>query len=500
MTDPILELRNIHKRFGRTHALKGVDFAFRPGEAHALLGENGSGKSTLMKIAYGEYSPTEGEILLHGTRVSFANPLHAAAAGITMVAQEVPVVEALSVAENIVLGNLPTRGGRVDWKAMSTRAEAALAELGSRISPRALVNSLGPGDKQIVAIARAIAARAQVVILDEPTSSLTAERVEALFAIVERMKERGTAIGFISQRLQDIAPVADRVTVIRDGSAVATLPIAEAGESTITRLMVGRDLDDYFHREVAQVPDTSGRDPAVVVRGLTNGRELVDASFEVGPGEIVGFAGLVGSGHVNVVRSIFGAEPSKGEVMVGGLPYPRRNPKRSIKRGMAFVTGDRKREGIVGARPTGENLTLVHNNRLDVTPVRRGRLQQSIRAAIKELQVRPSNPALLAGSLSGGNQQKVVLGRWLDHSPRIFLLDEPTRGVDVGAKSEIYRVLRQLAAEGCAVLVSSSENGELIGLCDRVITLFKGEINADMTTQDLDELTIAEKIAGVTHG
>ncbi len=497
MPEPILELRAIEKRFGRTAALKGVDFSFTPGVAHALLGENGSGKSTLMKIACGEYSPTSGEILFQGEPVSYATPLQATRAGITMVAQEVPLVPALSVGENILLGNLPRAAGRVNWSKVHERAAKALAQLGSALDPRRPVASLPPGDKQIVAIARAVASDPRVVIFDEPTSSLTDERAEALFEIINRMKEQGLAIAFISQRLQDIAPVADLVTVIRDGRAVATEPVAEVDEAAITRLMVGRDLDDYFHREVARDRVDLAAPPVLEVRDLAAGKGLNGVSFDVRPGEIVGLAGLVGSGNVHIVRSIFGAMPSTGSVRVAGREYDRRTPRRSVSQGLAFVTGDRKAEGIVGTQTIAANLTMVMNNRMNLLPLNAKSGQRAVKRAMDEFQIRPPDPFLRVGGLSGGNQQKVVIGRWLSQKPAVFLLDEPTRGVDVGAKSEIYRVLRDLARQGCAILVSSSENAELIGLCDRVLTLFRGTITADLPTAGLDEADIAVEIAGV---
>jgi ABC-type sugar transport system ATPase subunit len=499
MDQPLLSLRQIHRSFGRTYALKGVDFDFWPGKAHALLGENGSGKSTLMKVAYGEVTPDAGELVLDGSRVSFANPLQATRAGVTMVAQEVPVVPSLTVTENILLGVMPRERGVIQWGAAHRRAEAALAELGSAIAPRALVGSLNPSDRQVVAIARAVAAQARVVIFDEPTSSLTAERTEALFEIIQRMKSNGLAIAFISQRLQDIEPVADMVTVIRDGAAVRTLPIEEADEATVTRLMVGQSLGDYFHREVRTSPAPHDVAPVLSVRDLASGDALKGVSFDVRPGEVVGLAGLVGSGRVEIVRSIFGADRSTGDVTVAGRPHRRRTPRSSVAAGLALVTGDRKHEGLVGERSIMHNLTLVHNNKLSLAPVRSAHQRRGALAAMRELQVRPADPNVRAGGLSGGNQQKVVIGRWLAGSPKVFLLDEPTRGVDVGAKSEIYRVIRELAAQGVGVVISSSENVELLGLCDRVLMLLGGEIVADLPTDELDELTIAEHVAGVHH-
>lgn len=498
MEPPVLQMRDVHKHFGRTHALKGVDFELRAGEAHALLGENGSGKSTLMKVAYGEVVPSGGQTLLRGEPVSFANPLQASRAGITMVAQEVPVVASLTVAENIALGRLPGRAVRVDWRDARRAAAEALDELGSGIQADQLVGSLGPGDRQVVAIARAVAAKSSVVIFDEPTSSLTAELTESLFEIIRRMKERGIAIAFISQRLQDIEPVADRVTVLRDGALVDTLDIADADESTITRLMVGRSLTDYFHREIS-TGDSSAAEPVLSVRDLTVPNRVEGISFDVRPGEVVGLAGLVGCGRVEVVRSIFGADAASGEVIVAGNAYPRRTPRGSIKRGLALVTGDRKSEGLVPAASVMHNLTMIPNSRLSLMPIKASGQRRDAVEAMRELHVRPDDPSLPAGSLSGGNQQKVVIGRWLAGSPQVLLMDEPTRGVDVGAKSEIYRLIRELASQGVAVVISSSENVELLGVCDRVLMMFRGHVVADQPAHQLDELTIAEHVAGVHH-
>ena len=496
MEQAVLQMRGVHKHFGRTHALKGVDFELRAGEAHALLGENGSGKSTLMKVAYGEVAPHSGEILLRGETVRFANPLQASRAGITMVAQEVPVVSSVSVAENIALGNLPGSAFKVDWREAHRVAREALGELGSSIRTDVPVGVLSTGERQVVAIARAVAARSSVVIFDEPTSSLTSEVAESLFDIIRRMKERGLAIAFISQRLEDIEPVADRVTVLRDGNVVDTLDIGAADEATITRLMVGRSLSDYFHREIASTAAVD-QPPVLSIRGMSVPSVVHNVSLDVRPGEVVGLAGLVGSGRVHLVRAVFGADPASGEVEVDRRPYARRSPRNSIKRGIAMVTGDRKTEGLISSANVLHNLTLVQNSALSLRPVRAAPQRRQALPVMRALQVRPEDPSLLAGSLSGGNQQKVVIGRWLSMKPRLLLLDEPTRGVDIGAKSEIYRVVRELAASGVGILVSSSENAELLGLCDRVLMMLHGRVVADLPADQLDELTIAEHVAGV---
>jgi ABC-type sugar transport system ATPase subunit len=498
MTTALLELRNIHKRFGNTYALRGVDFDLRAGEAHALLGENGSGKSTLMKVAYGEIEPTQGDVYLRGEHTRFTNPLHAARAGVTMVAQEVPVVASITVGENIALGRLPWRRGAVDWRQVHRIAARVLTELGSALDPRQLVSTLGPSDRQIVAIARALAVDAQVVIFDEPTSSLTSERADALFRIIGGMKRRGIAIAFISQRLQDIEPVADRVTVLRDGCVVDTLPIEQADETTITRMMVGRSLAGYFHREVITVSERSAeRRPALRVEGLQVADVVRDVSFDVQPGEVVGLAGLVGCGRVEVIRAIFGVLHGEGTVEIDGQRYAKRNPRTAIAAGLALVTGDRKAEGLVLTRTVLHNLTMVQNNRMSALPIRSRSQRAVAEQVIRDVQIRPPDPDVLVSKLSGGNQQKVALGRWLASPPRVFLLDEPTRGVDVGAKSEIYRIVRQLAVKGTAVLVSSSENDELLGICDRILMMFRGRIVAAERSTELDEWKVAEHVAGV---
>lgn len=491
----VLELRDIHKRFGNTRALRGVSFEFKAGEAHALLGENGSGKSTLMKVAVGEIEPTEGTLTLDGAPVSFTSPLQAARSGITMVAQEVPVVAAVTVAENISLGRLPKRASVVDWRGVNRTARAVLGELGSSIDPGRLVSSLRPDEKQIVSIARALAVDARVIIFDEPTSSLTSDQVDSLFEIIQRMKQRGIAIAFISQRLQDIEPVADLVTVIRDGAVVQTLPIQDADEGTITRLMVGRPLSDYFHREVA-TSVRSAEDPVLRLRDVSIDTSVNGISMDVFPGEIVGLAGLVGSGRVELIRAIFGLIPASGVVEVSGIAFQRRSPRRAIQAGIALVTGDRKGEGVVGSRTILQNLTMVKTNRLSLRPIRRRQQRAEAVKVIQQMHIRPPDPNRQVSKLSGGNQQKVSLGRWLIHPPKVFLLDEPTRGVDVGAKSEIYRVLRELAANGTAVLVSSSENSELLGICDRIVMMFRGQIVATAASSELDEWKVAEYLAG----
>lgn len=494
----VLQMEDIRKRFGRAYALKGVDFDVREGETHALLGENGSGKSTLMKIAYGEMRATEGRVLLGQREVTFANPHQALDSGITLVPQEVPVVPSLSVGENILLGHLPRRSGRVHWSRVHREAASLLEELEAPIDSRRLVEDISAADRQLVAIARALSVEARLVIFDEPTSSLTAERTQALFRIIERLKSRGLGIVFISQRLQDIKPVADRITVLRDGHVIGTISAADADEASITEMVVGRSLDNYFHRDVDhKVHEAITARPVLRVQNLSVSGLVHDVSLEARAGEVLGVAGLVGCGRVELVRALFGAEQSTaGRVEVDGRVLRRLTPRAAIRAGIALLTSDRRHEGLVMRRSVQDNLTLVENRRLALTPLRATKQGSMAQDLIDALDIRPSRGHVEVSTLSGGNQQKVALGKWLLRPPRVLLLDEPTRGVDVGAKSEMYRIIRELAANGTAVVISSSENSELLGICDRLLMMFRGRIVAEGNAAELDEWKVAGYVAG----
>ena len=490
-SEPILELIDVHKRFGSTHALRGVDFAVWPGEVHALLGENGSGKSTLMKIAYGEHSPSSGRIVLDGVERTFVRPHAALEAGIAAVPQEVPLVESLSVIENILLGRLPRHGPRVDWRGARARAAEVLETLGTGIDPSARAGRLRPADRQLVAIARALAVDARILIFDEPTSSLGHDHADALFHVIGELKRRGVGMVFISQRLQDVHEVSDRVTVIRDGLIAGSLPAAEADHRTITALMIGRELTEYFHkREVAT------GEPVLSVEGLTLPGRFEDISFEVRAGEVVGVAGLVGCGRVEVLRSIYGADarPS-GRIEVGGARQRPRGPASSVRAGVGMVTADRRAEGLVAPLSVHENVTMVKNRRLSLRPLRHPSNRRTTRRLMDGLRIQARSPDAPVRSLSGGNQQKVVLAKWLALDLKVILLDEPTRGVDVGAKAEIYRIISELAEGGKGILVSSSENSELLGICDRILVMSRGRVVAEVDARTATEAQIVDLAA-----
>jgi ABC-type sugar transport system ATPase subunit len=489
---PLLELHDVHKHFGSTRALRGVDFDVRPGEVHALLGQNGSGKSTLMKIAYGELQPTEGRIVLDGVERTFASPHAATEAGIAAVPQEVPLVDSLTVAENTLLGRLPRHGPRVDWRAARRRAREILERLNADIDPDLRAGRLRPSARQVVAIARALAVDARVLIFDEPTSSLSAEHSETLFRMIRELKRHGVGMVFISQRLQDVHEVSDRVTVMRDGLIAGELAADEADHDRITHLMIGRSLTEYFHKR-----DVDRGDPVLEVEDATLAGAFHDVSFSVQAGEVLGIAGLVGCGRVELLRSIYGADRRPdGRVRVAGREHRPRGPASSVSAGIGMVTGDRKAEGLVLPRTVHENVCLVRNRRLTLAPLRHALDRRFTRELMEGLHIQAAHPDVVVQRLSGGNQQKVVLAKWLGLRMKVLLLDEPTRGVDVGAKAEIYRIIGDLAASGVAVVVSSSENPELLGICDRILVMARGRVVADLDAKRTSEHELLRHAAG----
>lgn len=490
---PLLQLLDVHKHFGSTRALRGVDFDVHAGEVHALLGQNGSGKSTLMKIAYGELQPTSGRIVHDGIERSFASPHDAVAAGIAAVPQEVPLVDSLSVRENILLGRLPQRGPRIDWRMARRRAIEILEQLNADIDPDVAAGRLRPSMRQVVAIARALAVDARVLIFDEPTSSLTAEHSETLFRTIRELKRHGVAMVFISQRLQDVHEVSDRVTVMRDGRTAGVLAADEADDDRITQLMIGRSLTEYFHKE-----EHEHGVPVLEVEGLTLQDAFADVSFSVRAGEVVGIAGLVGCGRVELLRSMYGADRRPdGRIRVAGREFRPRDPASAVRAGMGMVTGDRKAEGLVLPLTVHENVCMVRNRRLSLLPLRHQVDRQITGRMIQSLHIHAPHADVPVRSLSGGNQQKVVLAKWLGLHMKVLLLDEPSRGVDVGARAEIYRIISDLAESGVAVVVSSSENPELLGICDRILVMARGRLVADLDATHASEHELLLHAAGI---
>ena len=494
MTEPILVLKDIEKRFPGVHALRGVSFDVRPGEVHALLGENGAGKSTLIKIISGVHRPDEGSIELDGKPVVLHSPNDAKHRGIATIYQELGLYPELSVAENIFTGHTPKRKigpfDIVDWPQMETRSREILADLNIHdLDVRRKVGELNVGNRQRVEIAKALSLNARILIMDEPTAALTESDVERLFGIVRLLRDRGVGIVYISHRLNEVFELADRVTVLRDGQYVDTRMVKDVTEQELITMMVGRRIDDLFPKMDAKLGDV-----VLDVKDLHREPYTHGVSFNVRAGEIVGVAGLVGSGRSEMAQIIFGTLPTeKGEIRIGGKRVHIRRPEDAVRYGIAYVPEDRGLQGLIRA------MTLRENNSMAVLPqvsrwnfIQRSKETGMARDAIKQLTIRATGPEQIVNKLSGGNQQKVVVSKWLASKPRLLIMDEPTRGVDVGAKSEIHRLMSQLAAEnGLAILMISSELPEILGMSDRVLVMREGKIVAEFDRAEATQERIA---------
>jgi ABC-type sugar transport system ATPase subunit len=477
-------MEGIGKTYPGVRALDGVDFTVMPNEVHALVGENGSGKSTLMKIAAGEVQPDQGRLFVGGAEVSFRGPAQAIAAGITATAQEVALVPDLTVAENVLLGRLPRRRWGIDWPRARRQAAAVMARLELEVDPMTPAGRLSLDLQQMVSIAESLSLDSRLLIFDEATSSLTEDQVEALFRTIRRLRAGGTSVVFISHRLREIYSVADRVTVLRDGRVVGTLPVAEADQARVTSMMVGRALVDYFGKREME------RGPVVMaVRDLTDGRGLRGISFDVHSREIVGLAGLVGAGRTELLRMLFGLHRiAGGQVSLDGSAVRIREPRDAIAHGLALVPEDRRRSGLVPMLTLRHNLGMVAKARISSQFIVRKSEERSLASGLVDrLRIKAPSLETPVSMMSGGNQQKVVVGKWMAIDPRIWLLDEPTRGVDVGAKAEIHRLLSDLAAAGMGILMSSSELTDLLGVCDRVLVMFRGRLVAELPRSEATE-------------
>jgi ABC-type sugar transport system ATPase subunit len=495
-TEPILEAEHIDKRFPGVHALDDVSLSVLPGEIHAVIGENGAGKSTLMKILAGAYTPDQGTIRVDGQQVTIDSPRGAQLLGISTIYQELNLVDALSVGENIFLGDLPTKSStdwQVDWPAVWRRSSELLERVGSRDNPRTLVRNLSVAQKQMVEIARALARNVRVLILDEPTSSLTERETEKLFEIIALLRSRGVGIIYISHRLGEVFRIAERVTVLRDGKLVGTLPIEEASEDLLVRMMVGRDLSRLFTQ--AHPPDAPVR---LAVRGLSRRGVLHDVSFSVRGGEIVGLAGLVGAGRTELARCLFGADRiDSGEIVLDGAPVSIRTPGHAVDLGIALVPEDRKLQALILGMGVRENMSLPVLDRLG-SPLVPSRSQERalVGSYIKSLSIRTPHMEQRVAALSGGNQQKVVIARWLATKPKVLILDEPTRGIDVGAKAEVHALIARLAEQGVAILMISSELPEILGMSHRILVMRGGRIVADIPREAASEESIMAAATG----
>ncbi|WBU61612.1 sugar ABC transporter ATP-binding protein [Paracoccus albus] len=478
----LVKLEGITKSFAGIHALTEVDFDLYPGEVHALCGENGAGKSTLMRVLGGELRPNAGRTLIEGEEVRLNGPTDAIRRGISVIHQEMALAPDLSVAENIFLGALPVG---INWARLRERARSLISNLGFDIKPGEQISDLSVAHQQVVEIAKALSRDARVIVFDEPTAVLSTGDARRLLQIIKDLRDSGVGIVYISHRLDEIYEIADRITVMKDGRRVDTVTPDSTPVDSLIRMMVGRPLSQLF----GEKPDTTLGEEALRVSNLSLPNGVHDVSFSIRKGEIVGLGGLVGSGRTEVARAIFGADPiTEGDLTLNGEVYKPRSPRAAVRRGIALVPEDRKGQGIVLNMSIRKNITAANTDPVTSMGFFRPAAERTlVQSLINSLRIKLGSMNDPVSSLSGGNQQKVVLAKWFNTEPGLIILDEPTRGVDVGAKTEIYTLIHRLAAEGKAVIVISSEHAELFGLCDRILVMGEGELRGELLPEDFEE-------------
>lgn len=485
------------KRFPGVRALHEVDLHLGKGEVLALLGENGAGKSTLMKILAGVQPADEGELLIDGEAVKIANVHEALENGVALIHQELNLASNLSVGANIFLGREPRKRGLIDEEAIREGAKKFLAMVGLDVEPHEIVEDLTIGRQQMVEIAKALSVDARILIMDEPTSSLSQKETESLFEVVKQLRDRGVSVIYISHRLGEVEELADRVTVLRDGENAGDLARADINHDSMVKLMVGRDIEQFYVRTIHEA-----KDAALEVRGLrTPAHPKHTLNFTIRAGEVVGMAGLVGAGRTEMLQTVFGFTPAVGgEILVGGEPKPIKTPIDAIRAGLALVPEDRKEQGLILDMTVRENMSLASLRRDAVRGIFRDQAAEDQITAemIEALRVKTPNADQIIRYLSGGNQQKVVIGKWLAMKPKVLLLDEPTRGIDVGAKQEIYTLMEELAGEGVAVLFISSEMEEVLNMSDRALVMHEGRITGELSRDELSEEAIMQLATGAT--
>lgn len=484
---PLLELEHVSKTFPGVKALSDVHFDIYPGEVHALVGENGAGKSTFIKVISGAHQPDAGSLIrINGEEVTIKNVTDSMAKGIAVIYQDISLFGNLTVAENIVINQLlGEKKKRMNWPMIKRRAREALKTLHSDINPMDLLENLSVAKQQVVAIAGAIAQDAKLVIMDEPTSTLSKSEIESLYAIIDHLKSKGVAVIFISHKMDELFRVSDRFTVLRDGQYIATMKKEDTTPKQLISLMVGREIDiiNYAKEDISDIP-------VLEVLHLTKKGNFKDVSFTLHKGEILGITGLVGAGRTELIEAIYGIHtPDSGVIKKDGREVRIRNTEDARNNQIAYIPEDRKREGLVLSKTLAENITLPI---LKACQTRFGLVDQNkaearVQNLMNELDVRPNNPQLLGAQLSGGNQQKVVLAKWIGTNADIFFLDEPTNGVDIGAKSEIYRILRRLAEEGHSLIVVTSELAEALSVCDRILVMRQGRISGEFKNKDVTQ-------------
>ena len=495
MGEYLLEMRGITKRFPGVVALKDARLSLRPGEVLCLLGENGAGKSTLMKILSGAQQADAGEIVLDSAAVKIQSPHHAQELGISMIYQEFNLSPFLSIAENLYLGRQPMLGRTplVNWSALRRQAQETLARIGVSLDVRRAVNTLSVAEQQMVEIAKALTLDARIIVMDEPSATLTDHELTALFTLIRTLRRQGMGIIYISHRLEEVFTIGDRVTVMRDGEHVETKAVCDLDREEIIRLMVGRELKDEFPKETFPI----GRE-RLAVRGLSRRGAFDNVSFSLREGEIVGLTGLVGAGRTEVARALFGADrKTAGDVLLDGSPVDIRQPADAIAHGIGLLTEDRKGQGLVLGMTVRENTTLANLSAVCSGPFLQRSVERGVAAKyVDELRIKTPGIEQNAQNLSGGNQQKVVLAKWLFTQSKVLIFDEPTRGIDVGAKVEIYKLMNELVRQGVCILMISSELPEILGMCDRVLVMHEGRLRGELSRAEATQ----EKIMHLATG
>ncbi|HNP86969.1 MAG: sugar ABC transporter ATP-binding protein [Chloroflexi bacterium SZAS-1] len=492
----LFEMKGIGKTFPGVKALEGVNLTVREGQVHALLGENGAGKSTLIKILSGAYTKDEGQIFLEGKPVEIRNPQDAEAFGISTIYQEFNLARNLTVAENIFLGHLPRKGLSIDWAHVKQRSREILDMLGVTFSVDTPTSSLSVAEQQLVEIAKSLNRKTRLLIMDEPSAVLSEKDLEKLYEVVRSLQARGIGIIYITHRMKEIFLLADEVTVLKDGRYVDTRSIANVTMDELVKLMIGRELKDVYPKR-----DPAPGDMLLEVKNVSRSKLVHDVSFNLRAGEIVGFAGITGSGRTELVRSIFGADPYSGEMRIAGKPYKPHSPADAIKHGIALVTEDRKAQGLLLKLNVTINTTISGLKQLS----RYGVIQLAkelvlVKKFIQELRIKTPGPEFIVVNMSGGNQQKVVLARWLSIGTRIFIMDEPTRGIDIGSKSEIYQIMDDLTKQGVGIIMISSELPEVLGMSDRIMVMREGTIVKELSRAEASEETVMNYAVGSQSG
>ena len=492
---PLIELKNITKIFPGVKALSEVCFTVYPGEVHALCGENGAGKSTLIKVMTGAHKADGGEYFIDGKPVDINSTQEGIAYGVSCVYQELSIAPQLDVAQNLFIGNLPMNGPIINHKKLYADAEEILKVLNMTISPKTLAGELSVGQQQMIEIGRALTRNARLIIMDEPTSSLSEAETDTLFGIIEILQKRGIAIVYISHKLDEVMQLSDRITVIRDGQNIVTLNTADTTQEMLITNMLGRTLDTMYNKVQVDIGET-----VLEVKDLTREGVFRDISFSVRAGEIVGFFGLVGAGRSEIMRAVFGVDKyDAGSVSINGEELKKGIPSAAIDAGMGFCTEDRKQEGLMLRLSILLNMTLVKLPHISKYGIIDRKTQKELADSyVDAISIKTPSLAQLAGNLSGGNQQKVVVAKWLMMNPKVLIVDEPTRGIDVGSKAEIYSLLIELAKQGVAIIMVSSEIEEILGLCDRVITIYEGKKTADFPIEGLTDAQVLAAALGKT--